>query len=146
MAASHTQTEASWEQEISSAPSAENSRPVMSELWNCGQGRAWAGQAGRTETRQVGVARANSCRLPEGGQPPGAGRGRQAGRQAGRATQQGTAAQAGRRAAALTSQGLPAWRSSTSNTHTAALLIATATFQPSGDSATCCNSVEGGGR
>ena len=61
---------------MSSAPSAENSRPVMSELWNCGQGNA-GGEAGVRGVRQrSGQGRAS--RAGQAGQGRGPGRGRRA--------------------------------------------------------------------
>lgn len=53
VAASHTHTDASMETVVSSEPSAENCRPVMSAPWNCGRRRgAAAAVAGSGEAAQ----------------------------------------------------------------------------------------------
>lgn len=91
VAASHTQTEESMEQETSSAPSAENTRPVTSAPWNCvaarlgRQGRGGelsqaAGDLGRQQGRR-GMLGRDSAALVQGGIR----RTRQAGRRQGTA-------------------------------------------------------------
>ena len=119
LAASQTQTEASREQVMSSAPSAENCRPVISAPWNCGgraggggwrvEGGGWrAGGAGRE--RRVGPGRREACRRAAGRGPQ---RPAAAGAQLWRARRLGA-----RRLHRRTSHSRPAALSSTSNTST----------------------------